>query len=130
MIDFHRINFHKRSQHLSLCGVATIKVTLNVPFSYDFLSNKVYEEFTCFFFCKTATTTKTHTQHNTKTQTHKTMFYRPRTVKGKGSCFFLLFFFYIMITYPCNVYPLTPNFYIVKLGFTGVYNVFLFLLKT
>ena len=27
----------------------------------------------------------------------------------------------IMITCPCNVYPLTPHSYIVKLGFTGVY---------
>ena len=29
---------------------------------------------------------------------------------------------------PCNEDPLTPHFYIVKLGFTGVYIVFLFLL--
>ena len=28
---------------------------------------------------------------------------------------------YIRITCPCNKYPLTPHFYIVKLGFTGVY---------
>ena len=36
----------------------------------------------------------------------------------------------IMQTSPCNEYPLTPHFYIpvVKLGFTGVYIVFLFLL--
>ena len=34
----------------------------------------------------------------------------------------------IMKTSPCNVYPLTPHFYIVKLGFTGVYIIFLFLL--
>ena len=27
----------------------------------------------------------------------------------------------IMQTSPCNEYPLTPQFYIVKLGFTGVY---------
>ena len=26
-----------------------------------------------------------------------------------------------MLTCLCNVYPLTPHFYIVKLGFTGVY---------
>ena len=26
----------------------------------------------------------------------------------------------IMHTSPCNVHPLTPHFYIVKLGFTGV----------
>ena len=31
----------------------------------------------------------------------------------------------IMITCPCNVYPLTPHFYIVKLGFTGVFIFFL-----
>ena len=37
----------------------------------------------------------------------------------------------IMITSPCNVYPLTPHFYIqyvVKLGFTGVYVFLLVLL--
>ena len=33
----------------------------------------------------------------------------------------------IMITCPCNEYPLTPHFYIVKLGFTVVYF-FIFLL--
>ena len=31
----------------------------------------------------------------------------------------------IMLTSPCNVYPLTPHFYILKLGFTGVYIIFL-----
>ena len=30
----------------------------------------------------------------------------------------------IMITCPCNVYPLTPHFCVVKLGFTGVYIIF------
>ena len=35
----------------------------------------------------------------------------------------------IMKTCPCNEHPLTPHFYIVKLGFTGVYIIFLFLLK-
>ena len=34
----------------------------------------------------------------------------------------------IRITCPCNVYPLTPHFYIVKLGFIEVYIIFLFLL--
>ena len=32
---------------------------------------------------------------------------------------------HIMITCPCNVYPFTPHFYIVKLGLTGVFNFFL-----
>ena len=31
----------------------------------------------------------------------------------------------IMITCPCNVHPLTPHLYIVKLWFTGVYTIFL-----
>ena len=31
-------------------------------------------------------------------------------------------------TSPCNEDPLIPHFYIVKLGFTGVYIIFLFLL--
>ena len=33
----------------------------------------------------------------------------------------------IMLTCLCNVEPLLPNFYIVKLVFTGVYNVIMFL---
>ena len=33
-----------------------------------------------------------------------------------------------MQTCPCNEDPLTPHFYIVKLGFIGVYIIFLFLL--
>ena len=33
----------------------------------------------------------------------------------------------IMQTCPCIVYPLTPHFYIVELGFTGVYLIFLIL---
>ena len=35
----------------------------------------------------------------------------------------------IMKTCPCDLYPLTHHFYIVKLGFTGVYISFLFLLQ-
>ena len=41
---------------------------------------------------------------------------------------FLEFTLTIMQTSPCNEYPLTPHFYKVKLGFTGVYIFFLFLL--
>ena len=37
-------------------------------------------------------------------------------------------FYVIMKTCPCNVHPLTPHFYIVKLEFTRVYIIFLFLL--
>ena len=36
---------------------------------------------------------------------------------------------HIMLTSPCNVDPLTPNFYIVKVGFTGVYIFLRFALK-
>ena len=32
-------------------------------------------------------------------------------------------------TCPCNGYPLKPHFYIVKLGYAGVYLFFLFLLQ-
>ena len=32
-------------------------------------------------------------------------------------------------TRPCDKYPLEPHFYIVKLGYTGVYLIFLFLLQ-
>ena len=35
----------------------------------------------------------------------------------------------IKIICPCVYYPLTPHFYIVKLGFTGVYIISLFLLQ-
>ena len=35
----------------------------------------------------------------------------------------------IRITCPCNVYPLIPHCYIVKLGYAGVYLFFLFLLQ-
>ena len=33
-----------------------------------------------------------------------------------------------MLTCPCNVHLITPHLYIVKLGFTGVYIIFLLLL--
>ena len=36
---------------------------------------------------------------------------------------------HIRKTCPCNEYPLKPHFYIVKLGFAGVYLFFLFLLQ-
>ena len=36
---------------------------------------------------------------------------------------------HIRKTCPCNVYPFEPHFYIVKLGYTGVYLFFLFLLQ-
>ena len=36
---------------------------------------------------------------------------------------------FITKTYLYNIDPLKPHFYIVKLGFTGVYIIFLFLLK-
>ena len=36
---------------------------------------------------------------------------------------------FIRITYPCNVHLFTPHFYIVKLGFTGVYIFLIFALK-
>ena len=36
---------------------------------------------------------------------------------------------YITKTSLCNEHPLTPHFHIVKVGFTGVYIFFLFLLQ-
>ena len=36
---------------------------------------------------------------------------------------------FIRITCPCDLYPLTPNFYIVKMGFTGVHFFLIFALK-
>ena len=36
---------------------------------------------------------------------------------------------YITKTSQCNEHPLTPHFYIVKLGFTGELFIFLFLLQ-
>ena len=38
-------------------------------------------------------------------------------------------FLMIRKTCPCKVYPFIPHFYIVKLGFAGVYLFFLFLLQ-
>ena len=43
--------------------------------------------------------------------------------------FFSTLFLCITKTCLCNVDPLKPHFHIVKLGFTGVYIIFLFLLK-
>ena len=40
-----------------------------------------------------------------------------------------MFGLFIMITCPCNEHPLTPHFYIEKVGFTRVYIFFLFLLQ-
>ena len=37
--------------------------------------------------------------------------------------------YHIRITCPCNEQPLTPHFYIEKVGFTRVYIFFLFLLQ-
>ena len=45
--------------------------------------------------------------------------------KGQISCAVTV----IRKTCPCNEYPLKPHFYIVKLGFAGVYLFFLFLLQ-
>ena len=36
---------------------------------------------------------------------------------------------FIRKTCPCNIYPLEPHFYIAKLGYAGVYLLFLFLLQ-
>ena len=36
---------------------------------------------------------------------------------------------HIRKTCPCNIYPYIPHFYIVKLGYAGVYLFFLFLLQ-
>ena len=54
--------------------------------------------------------------------THRGSNSRPLVYKGSS------FLTTIMLTCPCNEDPLIPNFYIVKLGFTGVYIIFLFLL--
>ena len=37
--------------------------------------------------------------------------------------------YYIMKTCPCNVYPLEPHFYTVKLGYAGVHLFFLLLFQ-
>ena len=50
-------------------------------------------------------------------------------VREKQSPSLLAICGHITKTIPCNEDPLTPHFYIVKLGFTGVYIVFLFLLQ-
>ena len=45
-------------------------------------------------------------------------------IKNKSNCTS-----YITETYPCNVYPIEPHFYIAKLGFAGVHLFFLVLLQ-
>ena len=44
-------------------------------------------------------------------------------------CLFFRLFYNIRKTCPCNEYPLKPHFYIVKLGYAGVYLFYLFLLQ-
>ena len=52
------------------------------------------------------------------------------TFRNEGTCIRNLFVhFDVRITRTCDLHPLTPKFYRVKLGFTGVYIIFLFLLK-
>ena len=80
----------------------------------------------------------------TWSETPKTGFFRTRLISLKTItiarlCNLLVFYgskddnssmknCVIMQTSPCNEYPFTPHFYIVKVGFTGVYIIFLFLL--
>ena len=43
-------------------------------------------------------------------------------LRGKGAGVISLFYHkHIMLTRPCDLYPITPHFYIVKLGFIRVY---------
>ena len=51
-----------------------------------------------------------------------------RVLLGTEKIYELVKFLHIIITCPCNVDPLTPHFYVVKLGFTGVYIIFFFFL--
>ena len=61
---------------------------------------------TCVYFCASSTTRHGFFLHYAHT----------------------LYVHHIMQTCPYNVDPLAPHFYIVKLGFTGVYFILLFLL--
>ena len=45
--------------------------------------------------------------------------------KSKGECVLCVLVLFITKTCLYNFDPLKPHFYIVKLGFTGVYNIFL-----
>ena len=47
----------------------------------------------------------------------------------KTFCFIIGYYINIMLTCPCNVHPLTPHFYIVKLGFKGIPYFLIFALK-
>ena len=53
---------------------------------------------------------------------------RESKVRVKVSTLRVDLFATIRITCPCDLNPLAPHFYIVKLGFTGVYFIILFLL--
>ena len=60
---------------------------------------------------------------------HKDISHMPITeLENDSESVWVKVFANIMKTCPCNEHPLTPHFYIVKLGFTGVYIIFLFLL--
>ena len=45
----------------------------------------------------------------------------------KGECLLSPRKLVIRITFPCNIYPLKPHFYIAKLAYAGVYIFFLLL---
>ena len=51
------------------------------------------------------------------------------TDRSRSALFATVLCLSITKTYLCNFDPLKPHFNIVKLGFTGVYIIFLFLLK-
>ena len=63
---------------------------------------------------------------------------KPRSVCGCAKWYFWGFPFWWSVSYvsngirktcPCNEYPLKPHFYMVKLGYAGVYLIVLFLLQ-
>ena len=80
--------------------------------------------------------TSPHTQTHARTHTHKHTHLRSRVeesrAKVQGNYFSIVptVLGNIMLTYPCNVHPLTPHFYIVKMGFTwGIHYFLIFALK-
>ena len=56
--------------------------------------------------------------------THSMLHRHVDVTKRLGKCMHRVHDHAITKTSPCNEHPLTPHFYIVKLGFTGVYVFF------
>ena len=90
---------------------------------WEYLGN-IMEEKTCRTFIKELTETRPNVFAKAIAFHYETRYREvPYTIGG------ITYYRTIRITCPCNEHPLTPHFYIEKVGFTRVYIFFLFLLQ-